>query len=536
MRTKIANLFNAKLATAVLLPWISTQALALDITVNQMDYYPPGPPIGTPSFTDSEVRGDDTSTAPNLTPAVIDIDMCSGEMYSGPAGFFSLQWVARPSACFQTAGANTWDFTAVSGVWGGGSYNWNMSAGQFAVGLIFDWGAPAATSCGKANCDIPVLAVFEADGTPVDTEPDGEPGTVMAVGPFAGQTAAFSGGVPPIACQGVFFNIEEGSSLDININTDLLATCINVQGTASLDSTTQPGSGSLAQDGNTLTYTPNDGFNGLDSFQYTAADNANTASATVQVQVGGELQGNFTMLDSNGNVFGGTNDIDFTFDGSVDVAAGTGFNTDESDTNFGKLTIESSTPQPFNGFLWTAHSIRIFGPGTYEFDVDCNKTQIANTGCPAGTVGPNSITLEVGADQIGAHILFDWSTTEDIDVINVWERNGVWDRAGATGNENKLFLGPAGATPAEDAVWELVSVDANGDGINGAPMVDGPFQGFYANFNNKPDRGSNDGPNVIVMEQGDTELGDSLLASIDIYLLLSGVLSILGLRRLRARV
>ena len=247
------------------------------------------------------------------------------------------------------------------------------------------------------------------------------------------------------------------------------------------------------------------------------------------------------MLDSGGNTFGGTNDIEFTFAPGVDPDDPNTFNTDESDTNFGKLEIESTTPFAFNGFLWDAHDIRIYGPGTYSFDTGCTVAQLKNMGCPAGSVGGKTISMIVGPGQIGAHILFDWSTTINIDVVNVWDKNAAWDRLGKTGEANKLYNGLAGLPAHQDAIFELVSTDVTGfttpegmlmptgDGFNGAPMVDGPFEKFYANFSYKPDRGAK--VEVLEIRQGDTELGGSSLASLDLYALFIGMVSLLGLRR-----
>ena len=46
-----------------------------------------------------------------------------------------------------------------------------------------------------------------------------------------------------------------------------------------------------------------------------------------------------------------------------------------------------------------------------------------------------------------------------------------------------LYLGPAGPIPDPDAVFRYVSRDADGDGVPGARMIDGPFAGFSPNFN-----------------------------------------------------
>jgi len=499
-----------QIISLVLLVFASS-ANALNVTVTQMDFYPPSA-LGVPSFTDPDVRGDNTSSRPTLTPANIDIDTCSNIMYSGPSGFFSQQWTAVPTVCFTTAGDNSWDFTSVSGQ-GGGTYTWTMTPGQFAVGFLFTW---------STSNDIPVLAVFDTDGKPVDTDGDGSPGTPMLVGPFPGQTPAFTGGQPSISCQDFFVSIATDTTAKVDINTDLLSTCINAQGATTLDFT-QPAFGAVSSDGNTLTYTPVSAFQGPDSFTYTVSDSANSATATVNLQIGGELQGNFTMLDSDGNVFGGTNDVVFTWDGSSS-------NTDENDATFGLMTIQSAKPQEFFSFVWSAHHIRVFTtPGTYYFDTTCDVATLEATGCKGTPGDPTTLEMTVGAGQVGAHILFDWSSSTNIDVVNVWDKNAQWNRHGKTGNANKLFLGAAGVTPAEDANWELVSTDINGDNINSSPMVDGPFVGFYANFNNKPDK-ANTPPPPYTGTASATKLDSSIL-SLNFAFLFTSLLLMLGLRK-----
>lgn len=46
-----------------------------------------------------------------------------------------------------------------------------------------------------------------------------------------------------------------------------------------------------------------------------------------------------------------------------------------------------------------------------------------------------------------------------------------------------LFLGLAGIAPEVSTQWKLVSTDLNFDGINGAPLLEAPFNGYYLNFN-----------------------------------------------------
>jgi hypothetical protein len=134
--------------------------------------------------------------------------------------------------------------------------------------------------------------------------------------------------------------------------------------------------------------------------------------------------------------------------------------------------------------------VRVFGPGSYTFDTTCTVAQLEAgvSDCSANPlVAPQTerfMSMVVGAGQVGVHILFDWNANSNIDVVNVWDRDTVWsDPDGAASTKNNLFTGAAGDAPDVTAPWKLVSTDHNGDGVVGSPMVDGPFVGYYANFN-----------------------------------------------------
>jgi len=131
----------------------------------------------------------------------------------------------------------------------------------------------------------------------------------------------------------------------------------------------------------------------------------------------------FTMLSG----VGGTVGTDTTVTGAI---------------GGGTWSVASTTP--FFGLTWTAHSGTTFGPGTYSFD----------------TIEGGTYTgIVVGAGQVGGHILFDWGTTADIDVINVWD-----------------------VTDNGDGTFSYFSTDVDGDGYRGLGMIDGAFPGFNANF------------------------------------------------------
>jgi len=129
---------------------------------------------------------------------------------------------------------------------------------------------------------------------------------------------------------------------------------------------------------------------------------------------------NFTMLDPSGGIVGGTNDVAATWDGT--------FNTSASSTNF-NMTLSST--YPFFGYVWTAHHIRVFEPGTYTINTECTTGSSSPADLDAGTCTPNAdpaknYTLTVGAGQIGAHMLFDWNVSSNIDVLQVWDVAAVF--------------------------------------------------------------------------------------------------------------
>ena len=167
------------------------------------------------------------------------------------------------------------------------------------------------------------------------------------------------------------------------------------------------------------------------------------------------------------------------------------FNTDVTDTNF-NMEFKSDSDYKFFGFVWAAHDIRVFGPGSYTFDTSCSTKQL-QAGIAVCGGGP-FLTLDVGPGQIGAHVLFDWNTTDNIDVALQWDQNDVFFNEDPSG---ALYLGLAGPTPPVDCEYELVSRDGDGDGVAGYKMVDGPFIDFRANFNLNLTRNCGEGAELV---------------------------------------
>lgn len=184
--------------------------------------------------------------------------------------------------------------------------------------------------------------------------------------------------------------------------------------------------------------------------QVSAAPYATTSAPTTSTN------NNFTMLDPGGGFTGGANDVAMSWDGTV-FTSSSDYTGPGSVSN---MTLTSATP--FFGLPWTAHDIQVFAPGTYTF----------NTALGGGVAETGPLNLTVGTGQLGAHMLFNWSSNSNIDVVVLWNANGVF------GNN------AAQQTLTGTAVWNSVSIDGNGDGIPGTPMVaGGPFAGFNANFN-----------------------------------------------------
>ncbi len=132
--------------------------------------------------------------------------------------------------------------------------------------------------------------------------------------------------------------------------------------------------------------------------------------------------GTFTMFSGSGGVVG----------------------VDQTVTGTEKSTLESTTP--FFGLIWTAHDLTTYGPGTYTIDT-----------------GNGNYTFTVSSGYLAGHMLFDWGTSTNIDVVNMW----------------KVTTASDGSTTYESIDFDCGS---GTDGIRGCAMIDGPFQGFNANF------------------------------------------------------
>ena len=73
----------------------------------------------------------------------------------------------------------------------------------------------------------------------------------------------------------------------------------------------------------------------------------------------GSSNNNFTLLSGSGVYAGGNNDVSMTW-------AGTVFNASSDYTGPGGASnMTLASPSTFQGYIWSAHDIQVFAPGTY---------------------------------------------------------------------------------------------------------------------------------------------------------------------------
>lgn len=195
------------------------------------------------------------------------------------------------------------------------------------------------------------------------------------------------------------------------------------------------------------------------------------SSTTLQTTTMSSTENNFTMLDIAGVLVGGTNDVTFAWDGTL--------NTDPA-TAVENASIVSAGPTPFFGQNWTAYNVKIYGEGTYIISTIDSSTDgdcpFAGMTCVSGTGNKAMYTVTVNPGQIMAHMKFAWGATQGIDVIDVWQP-GDWT---ALNPNSQIWTFGGGSY--RGPTYDYVSTDWDGDGVAGAEMFDGPFQGYRANF------------------------------------------------------
>lgn len=218
---------------------------------------------------------------------------------------------------------------------------------------------------------------------------DGNGGTASSA-----VTVTIGGPQPPVANDDTI-----GTPLGVPVSIDVLANDTDADGDtisiSGIPSATE--NGTLSLSGNQVLYTPNAGFNGTESFTYTVSDGALTDTATVSVQVGGQLPP-IASPDSATSQNGGaviipvlTNDSDPNGDAVSITGVGTPANG--TATFVGEDVVY--TPPADTNFVGTVtfpYSITDGNEGTATADitvtVDRERPPIAN---------PDASTIEAGS-------------------------------------------------------------------------------------------------------------------------------------------
>lgn len=178
----------------------------------------------------------------------------------------------------------------------------------------------------------------------------------------------------------------------------------------------------------------------------------NTGAAAVD-----SVNNNFTMIDPGNNPFAGANDVHFSWDGTKKTSV----------AKSGQVSnAKISSTCPFYGLTWKAHDVAVYSAGTYT----------VYSGCPAGSPGCGTgapINFTVKKDEIGIHVLLDWNDSVDMDVVNVMKPKAA---------SSTIWTDGCGSN-SSCTIWNWMSYDFDGDGVNGKPIMDGTWIGMNVNFN-----------------------------------------------------
>lgn len=179
------------------------------------------------------------------------------------------------------------------------------------------------------------------------------------------------------------------------------------------------------------------------------------------------VNNNFTMVGASNGQTGGNNTTNFTWDGTYRTSVATD----------GLYNATLSSTSKFAGFLWTAHHVNVYAPGSYTFFTGCASGGPASTTYNPSCGSGSTYTLTVPTGMVGAHMLFDWNGNLDIDVVELWDMNKSW---AATGTLSPIY----NLNAPVNTVWSGVSIDTpiDADNYSGTQMIDGPFVGQSANF------------------------------------------------------
>jgi len=419
-------------------------------------------------------------TALSLTPGTV----CNptADIIPDPFTFTGVAGAA-PSTVYSADAIFPGNSTLVSGLGSGVSSPISISGGQYSKDGGLSWTSLNGTVQNGDTVKVRQTSASTEDGTKTDAilNIGGVTGTFSVTvinkkpDPFSFSAPPGSHNIGDVVESANTFTV---SGMDAGVNTPISISDPTGPAEYSKDGGTNWTSvAGTVQNGDVvkvrLTVT---GISNIATLTLGSAGNGTTVSGDLTVTSGGisTSGNNFTMIDGSaapGGVTGGTNNVNFFWDGN--------FNTSGSDPVTPVTAhMQLSSPTPFKGYNWTAHHIRVFGPGAYTINTDnteCPITKLETTGCAPSSTASKNYNFTVGPNQIAAHILFDWNGTFDIDVVEVWNKNQVF-------GPSPLDLTDDGCANPQN-LWDLMSSDWDNDGKNGGKMIDGPFKGFSANFN-----------------------------------------------------
>ncbi|CUH49039.1 hypothetical protein RUA4292_03233 [Ruegeria atlantica] len=236
----------------------------------------------------------------------------------------------------------------------------------------------------------------------------------------------------------------DDTALIIDVATDLLANDSDPEGDPiSLTGVTQPANGVLTDNGNgTYTYTPNVGFNGVDSFTYTISDSGLTDTAEVSIAVGNPIDVWYGLTQSFGSPGEGQERINILGNVGVDVTSMT----------------YSINGGPEQALSVGADGIRLQNEGDFNVDIfyadlDGSATDDIVT-LTATLVGGTIVTRDVVIEyEDGAiwdpNYSIDWdAVTNAQDALQIVDGKWSWDGNGIRpvdlGYDRLLVLGDQG--------------------------------------------------------------------------------------------
>ncbi|MEL6886577.1 MAG: FG-GAP-like repeat-containing protein, partial [Pseudomonadota bacterium] len=349
--------------------------------------------------------------------------------------------------------------------------NWS-TAGSFTHALTVSATGVFAGNTGNAAGYTAQVDYFENTADPIVDED----GTIVPINN------------PPQPVDDVLIT-EEETPLAIDIAADLLANDSEPDGDPfSFTGFTQPVNGTIVDNGDgTLTYTPDTGYNGTDSFTYTITDGELTDTATVNLTVGNPidvwygLNQNFgspgvgqVWANILGNVPGSVTSLTYSLNGGPERALSIG-----------------------------ADTRRLHNEGDFNIDIafaelDGSATDDVIT-ITAQLVDGSTVTRDVTIDYVAGNAWdpnysIDWGTVTDLqDVVQVVDGTWSWDSNGARpvdlGYDRLLVLGDQGWDNYEVnmtiSMHDLQNVDPSGRDGGGLALgmlwnghTDSPIQNF----------------------------------------------------------